>query len=67
MQIQPVVDESNYAETEQSVRSLPTYAVAKSLLELTERGLKRHGGDHILRIEEREDGLFDLVVLARIN
>ena len=66
--IEPAVDESNYAETDQSVCGLDSYATARSLLELTARGLKRSVGEHIiLRIKERDDGLFDLVVLKRTN
>ncbi len=63
------MDESNYRETQDSVRGLRTRAQAESLRGLTERDLKNTGKDedHILRVEERSDGLFDLVVLARVN
>lgn len=68
MMIELVAEQSNYAETDQSVRGLPTFAAAQSLCELTERGLKRsEGEDYILRVCERPDGLFDLVVLKRVN
>lgn len=62
-------DDSNYRETEQSVRGLKTYEQADSIRELTERTLKRNrqDEDHLLRIDERSDGLFDLLVLRRVN
>lgn len=65
----PEEDESNYRETNQSVRGLLTYAQADSLRELTERGLKqrKQDEDYCLRIDERPDGLFDLLVLKRVN
>ena len=51
-------DDSNYRETEQSVRGLKTYEQADSIRELTERALKRdrQDEDHLLRIDERADG-----------
>lgn len=62
-------DQSNYRETDESVRGLPTYEQAVSIRELTERGLteRKQGEDYYLRIDERADGLFDLIVLKRIN
>jgi len=66
MTIELVAEQSNYAETEQSVRDLPTLEAAKSLLDLMERDLKQDE-DRILRISERADGLFDLIVLKRVN
>lgn len=63
-----LTEQSNYAETEQSVRNLPTLAAAQSIRDLTERGLTRgEHEDYILRISERPDGLFDLIVLKRVN
>lgn len=68
MMIELVDEQSNYAETDQSVRGLLSFAAAKSLLDLTERCLKRgQGEDYILRICEQPDGLFDLIVLKRVN
>ena len=66
---QEMADESNYRETDQSVRGLQTRAQAESLRELTERGLRerRQDEDYCLRISERPDGLFDLLVLKRVN
>jgi len=67
MMTEPIDEQSNYAETDQSVRDLPSLAAAQSLLDLMERGLKRgQGADYILRICER-DGIFDLIVLKRVN
>lgn len=62
-------DTSNYRETEQSVRGLPSIEQAESLRELTERALKRNGqdADYILHIGIRGDGLYDLIVLKRVN
>lgn len=64
-----MADDSNYRETEQSVRGLRTYEQANSIRELTERQLKRNrqDEDYCLRIDERADGLFDLLVLRRVN
>ena len=54
---------------DKTVRGLRTRAQADSLRELTERGLLRkgRGEDFRLSVEERADGLFDLVVLKRVN
>lgn len=62
-------DSSNYRETNQSVRGLATVDQAESLRELTERGLRRArvADDYILRVDPRPDGLFDLLVLRRVN
>jgi hypothetical protein len=62
-------DLSNYCEASQTVRGLHTRPQAEALRELTLRGLKklRQEEDHILRVEERQDGTFDLIVLKRIN
>lgn len=62
-------NDSNYRETDQSVRGLRTQAQADSIRELTERSLKktRQDEDHLLRVEQRADGLFDLIVLKRVN
>ena len=62
-------DNSNYRETDQSVRGLRTFQQAESIRELTERGLKkrRQDEDYCLRITQRTDGLFDLLVLKRVN
>jgi hypothetical protein len=61
--------DSNYRETDQSVRGLRTYEQAESLRELTERALtkRKQDADYCLRIDERSDGLFDLIVLKRVN
>lgn len=62
-------EESNYRETDKSVRGLRTRAQAESIKALTERSLANahQDADHVLRVEERTDGLFDLVVLKRFN
>lgn len=62
-------DDSNYRETDQSVRGLRSYEQADSLRELTERSLANHkqGEDHRVSVEERADGLFDMIVLKRVN
>lgn len=62
-------DDSNYRETDQSVHGLRSYAQADSIKELTERGLRqrRQDADYLLRIVEQPDGLFDLIVLKRVN
>jgi hypothetical protein len=61
-------DLSNYRETDQSVRGL-TLEAAESIRELTERALKKNGqdADHRLMIDTRADGLYDLIVLKRVN
>jgi len=63
------IESSGYRETEQSVRGLRTFAQAKSISELTQRSLKatKISDDYVVRIEERPDGLFDMVVLRRVN
>jgi len=66
MMIELVAEQSNYAETEESIRGLPDFVTAKSLSDLMERDVKQDE-DRILRINEREDGLFDLIVLKRVN
>jgi len=61
--------QSDFQElSEMCVRGLRTLAQAEALQELTQRSLDKlkMGADHHLRIEER-DGLFDLIVLKRIN
>lgn len=62
-------NDSNFRETEQSVYGLGTRAQAESIRELTERSLKleRKDADHSLRVEERTDGTFDVIVLKRVN
>jgi hypothetical protein len=62
-------DESNYRETDKSVRGLHSRAQAESIKALTERSLAHvhQDADHLLRVEERADGLFDLIVLKRFN
>jgi hypothetical protein len=62
-------DDGNYRETDKSVRGLRTFAQADSIRELTERALRqnRQDEDHLLRIDERADGLFDLLVFIRVN
>lgn len=54
---------------DKTVRGLRTRAQADSLRDLTERGLRQKGReeDFRLNVEERTDGLFDLVVLKRVN
>jgi len=64
-----MTDESNYREvTEQCVTGLPTRAAAESLRDLTQRGLKQRNqdDDYIIRINER-DGVFDMIVMTRVN
>lgn len=62
-------DQSNYRETEQSVHGLQTYQQANSIRELTQREIdsRKQGEDFSIRIEERPDGLFDLLVFQRVN
>jgi hypothetical protein len=60
-------DLSNYQVTSQSVRGLRTLDQAESLRELTERALRRSGDDYLLRVDPRPDGLYDLLVLRRVN
>ncbi len=62
-------DQSNYRETDQSVRGLRTYQQADSIRELTQRGLdaRKQGDNFSMRIDERPDGLFDLLVFQRVN
>jgi len=59
---------SNYRETDKTRRALPRES-ATALYELTLHMLKkqRREADFILRVEERPDGLFDLIVLERVN
>lgn len=61
-------DESNYRETDHTVRGIPKES-ADSLRDLTELGLQRtkQDQDYILRVEPRADGLYDFVVLKRVN
>ena len=62
-------NDSDFRETDQSVRGLKTLAQAESIRELTERALdqNKQGVDHRLRIDQRADGLFDLLVFKRVN
>lgn len=61
--------ESSDIETDKSTYGLATRAQAEAIQALTERGLKIRGhlGDYSFRIDERPDGLFDLIVSKRVN
>jgi hypothetical protein len=59
---------SDYVEdAELSFYGAKTLAEVEALRELTEVNLKLRLQDRILRVNERSDGLFDLIVLKRVN
>ena len=67
MQIEITPEQSNFVETD-SVRGLASLAVARSISDLMEHGLKAgERVDYRFDISQREDGLFDLIVLKRVN
>lgn len=59
--------DSNYRETDDSIRGVENRASADALRDLVECNLKLRQQDHIVRVEERQDGTFDVVVLVRVN
>lgn len=62
--------DSNYREDDDlSVRGLQTIEQAESIRELLQRGIDqdKQGEDYCLRVDTRDDGMFDLIVLKRIN
>lgn len=61
--------DSNFRESDKSVYGLETREQADALYELTLHGLKvlRVEEDFLVRVEERSDGKFDLLVLQRVN
>lgn len=62
-------DQSNYRETDQSVYGLKTIEQAESIRELTQRGIdeRKQTEDYCVRVDTRPDGLFDVIVLKRVN
>lgn len=63
-------EHGNYRETDESVRGLATYAQAQALLELMLHKFEQQkiAEDCLLRVDERRlDGLFDVIVLKRVN
>jgi hypothetical protein len=62
-------DDSNFQETNQTVRGIRGKATAESLLALTQRSIDkmRDPEDYRVRLEEQPDGRFDMVVMKRVN
>lgn len=62
-------DRGDYRETDESVRGLPSYQQAKAIHDLTLHDLEKRqvDQDHLVRLESRDDGLFDVIVLRRVN
>lgn len=66
---EPAMDCGNYREIHESIRGLATYEQAWALRELLLHVFeqRRLAEDYLFRVEERPNGLFDMIVLKCVN